>query len=294
MFNFNGSLHQVSQSKVTIYLLNTILAFLILASAYHWTRLYLDRDYNRLLVASISNNQNAADTSVTASALISYPLFGMAENTGSGLQKDIPLSSLNIKLYGVVASDNGGFALISVNGQPQSAFYVGESVTGDAVLDQVLSDRIILRRGNSRESVFLESVDQLSKQSPKMSAPSFGSSNSKSNPANSIESLGGNKYALPKNVVTENVDNMNVLQQALIVPNEDGGFLVKNVQQNGVFAKLGLRQGDVIKKVNDMPVNTMVDVMQLYRLTKDINKINNIRVELERGGTSQTLNYSLK
>lgn len=290
MLDFSGVLHQFSQSRNAFNVLNAFLMLLIALSTLLWVRVYLDRDYNRLLTASQSLPQNSAGVGINTDELIAYNLFGASNSTEPTTQKNIPLSSLNLKLTGVVASDRGGFALISVNGQPQSPFFIGEVVTRNAVLDQVLPDRVILRRGSSRESLLLDNDDQLPGQSAELSAAPSSLPNS----VNSIENLGGNNYAVSKNVVVANVDNMEILQQALIVPNKDGGFLVKNVQQNGVFAKLGLRKGDVIKKVNGLPVNTMVDVMQLYRLANDINKISNIRVELDREGVTQTLNYSLK
>ena len=289
MLDFSGVLHQFSQSRNAVQVLNAILAILIALSAFLWVRVYLDRDYNHLLIASQSSPQNSAGIGINTDELIAYNLFGVSNSTEPTAQRNIPLSSLNLKLTGVVASDRGGFALISVDGNPQSPFFIGESVTQNAVLDQVLPDRVILRRGSSRESLLLDNADQLQGQSAEISTPA----SSPSTPGNSIENLGGNNYAVPKAVVVANVNNMEILQQALIVPNKDGGFLVKNVQQNGVFAKLGLRKGDVIKKVNGMPVNTMVDVMQLYRLTNDINKISNIRVELDREGVTRILNYSL-
>ena len=292
MLDFSGLLHQFSQSRNSVQALNAILAILIAVSTLLWIRVYLDRDYNRLLIASVSNPQNSAGIGINTDELISYNLFGASIDNGPASQNNIPLSSLNLKLTGVVASDRGGFALISVNGQPQTPYFIGEVVTQNAVLDEVLPDRVILRRGGSRESLLLDNDDQLPGQSVELSSPS--TSPGPINPVNSIENLGDNNYVVPKNVVASNIDNMGVLQQALIVPNKDGGFLVKNVQQDGVFAKLGLRKGDVIKKVNGMPVNSMVDVMQLYRLTNDINKISNIQVELDREGATRTLNYSLK
>jgi len=292
MLDFSGLLHQFSQSRNAVQVLNAVLAILIALSTLLWVRVYLDRDYNRLLMASVSNPQNSSGIGINADELIGYNLFGASSDTGPATQKNIPLSSLNLKLTGVVASDRGGFALISVNGQPQTPYFIGEVVTQNAVLDEVLPDRVILRRGGTRESLLLDNDDQLPGQSVDLSLPS--PSPGPTNPVNSIENLGDNKYIVPKNVVASNIDNMGVLQQALIVPNKDGGFLVKNVQQDGVFAKLGLHKGDVIKKVNGMPVNSMVDVMQLYRLTSDINKISNIQVELDREGATRTLNYSLK
>jgi len=55
------------------------------------------------------------------------------------------------------------------------------------------------------------------------------------------------------------------LNQALIVPNPDGGFLVRQIQAGSLYEKLGLRPGDVIRNVNGQPLTNMDDVMRLYQ-----------------------------
>ncbi|MGW8247826.1 MAG: type II secretion system protein N [Acidiferrobacterales bacterium] len=267
--------------------MNGTLVLLIVLSTTHWVRLYLDRDYQRLLGSSQYAAEASAGIGINPDELISYNLFGDATPARPASNENIPLSSLNLKLTGVVASDRGGIALISVNGQPQSPFFIGEVVTRNAVLDQVLPDRVILLRGNSRESLLLDNEDQNTLSPGRPPTPA-------TNPVNGIQNLGENNYVLPRKAVAQNVNNMDVLKQALIVPNKDGGFLVKEVQENGVFDKLGLQKGDVIRKVNNLAVNSMVDVMQLYRLTNDINKINNIQVEISRGGNDEILYYKLE
>ncbi|MDX5151940.1 MAG: type II secretion system protein N, partial [Acidiferrobacterales bacterium] len=149
MFDFNGLLNRLDQSNNTVRLLNGTLVLLIVLSTTHWVRLYLDRDYQQLLQSSQYSTEASAGIGINPDELISYNLFGDAAPTRPTSNENIPLSSLNLKLTGVVASDRGGFALISVNGQPQSPFFIGEVVTRNAVLDQVLPDRVILLRGNS-------------------------------------------------------------------------------------------------------------------------------------------------
>lgn len=289
MFDFSGILFRLTQSKHGVTIVNAILATCIALSTVYWVRSYVNRDYRLLLEASQNPTPDSSGVGVNPNELISYHLFGAAPSSTPVSNEKIPLSSLNLKLTGVVASDRGGFALISVNGQPQSPFYIGEVVTRNAVLDQVLPDRVILMRGNTRESLLLDNNEQDILPLGKARVPARVG-----NPADAIQNVGDNSFILPKKIVAANVNNMDVLEQALIVPNKDGGFLVKNVQKNSVFEKLGLRKGDVILKVNRLAVNNMTDVMQLYRLTRDINKIDNIQVELNRDGDYRTLNYKLE
>jgi len=292
MPDYSNLLARVTESRNSAYLVNGILALLIVLSAAHWVRQSMDRNYQLLLQGS-QRSAPVMTSGVNTGELVSYNLFGAAPVSKPDLQTNIPLSSLNLKLTGIIASDENGYALISVNGQPQAPYFVGETVTQNAKLDQVLPDRVILLRGGTRESLMLDNESQ-------KPLPGFAASVvkpaplKKVNPASAIQKLGANKFALPKKVVAQNVTNMDVLKQALIVPNKDGGFLVKNVQQDGIFAKLGLKKGDVIHKVNNMPVNSMVDVMQLYRLTNDVDKVDHIQIELSRNGNDEVIDYNLK
>jgi len=107
-----------------------------------------------------STASSSSGVGINANELTSYHLFGNTVSSDKTSPENIPLSSLNLKLTGVIASNRGGFALISVNGQAQSQYFLGEEVTQNTVLDEVLPDRVILLRGNSRESLLLDENTQ--------------------------------------------------------------------------------------------------------------------------------------
>ena len=289
MFQLNELLSNITRSRRAVQAVNGLMALLIATSAVQWTRFYMDKRYQALLNNSISTPSTTPAIGFNIDELVTNRIFGAPAASSTSLPQNIPLSSLNLKLTGIIASDRGGFALISVNGQPQAPFFVGEVVTEDAVLDTVLPDRIILSRGGAKESILLDS-DQLPDQTPVTNTPKRSSL---SELQQSIQALGDNRYLVSKEAVTQGIDNQQLLHQALIVPDPNGGFVVKNISPGSVIEKIGLKPGDVIQKVNDMPVNTMVDVMQLYRLTGDIDKISNINVVIQRQGKEELLQYQL-
>ena len=198
MFDFNGLQISVTQSRNTAYLLNGVLALLIILSATHWVRLYMDRDHRLLPGSSLMPAPAPTGVGINTDELISYHLFGVAPASAPASSDNIPLSSLNLKLTGVVASDRGGFALISVNGQPQSAFFIGEVVTRNAVLDQVLPDRVVLLRGGSREALLLDDNEQNNSPENQLRIPDKVS-NLRTNPADFVQvqlNHGGDKEIL--------------------------------------------------------------------------------------------------
>jgi S1-C subfamily serine protease len=81
------------------------------------------------------------------------------------------------------------------------------------------------------------------------------------------------------------------LRQAMMVPQADGGFLVREITPGSLYEKLGLKAGDVIRSVNGSPVNNLDDAMQLY---KKLGTVGQVLIEINRGGKAETLEYTIR
>ena len=214
--------------------------------------------------------------------LLAAHLFGQAPVSQAGQSiESIPLSSLNLVLTGVVAAGGASYALISVNGQPQEPFAIGQEIISGAVLQAVYPDRAILIRGGVSESLMLEGMAKGLPDVIGVALPPAG-----------IQQTAPNQFALPREMVTEQLRRpQELFSQALMVPNAGGGFLVREIQPNSLYEKLGLRVGDVIRSVNGKPVNTVDDAMKAYQAASTQR---DIRVEVIRGGQSEHLTYNLQ
>jgi len=222
--------------------------------------------------------------------LLSAQLFGQAPHLAGadGASLDaIPISSLNLVLAGVVAARGASFALISVDGQPQEPFAIGQEVTAGAVLQAVYPDRVLLTRHGITESLMLEGVNnnESGATSPAAAGP-YGSS------ATGVYQSGVNNYVVPRSVVNAELHKpQELLSQALMVPNPSGGFLVREIQPNSVYQKLGLQVGDVIRSVNGQPVNSLQDAMRAYQQAANLR---DVRLEVVRNGRPEVLQYQIK
>lgn len=92
--------------------------------------------------------------------LLSAHLFGMAD-PGRGVlsPRQLPASSLNLELTGVIARGNDSYALIRIDGAPEEPIGIGQEITAGARLRAVYPDRIILERGGALESLILKDSD---------------------------------------------------------------------------------------------------------------------------------------
>ncbi len=139
--------------------LNGGILLLLTASLAQWTWLVIKPPLPPLVLTppTPSPQQNT----FSLQPLLAAHLFGQVSQELTGGRLDnLPISSLNLVLTGVIASASGGYALISVNGQPQEPFGVGQTVTGDAVLQAVYPDRVVIQRNGVLESLMLEGAEK--------------------------------------------------------------------------------------------------------------------------------------
>lgn len=215
--------------------------------------------------------------------LLASGLFGTAEGGGVG---NVPISSLNLVLTGVVAAGGSSYALISVDSQPQEPFAIGDEVTAGAVLDSVFPDRVILMRAGVAESLLLEGLAAPLDVAAPPRAAAAGSERYAEIVRNSP-----NQFYVPRSLVNDQLKKpQELLTQALMVPNSEGGYAVHEVQAGGAFEKLGLQVGDVVKSVNGQPLNSVNDAMRMYQ---QLRFLRDVRLEVVRGGQSETLQYNI-
>ena len=208
-------------------------------------------------------------------ALGSVQLFGRAAPRSPAVEASVAPSNLNMTLTGVAARATGGCALVIVQGQPEAAFCSGEEVSPGVRLDTVERDRIVIVRNGVREAVFMKDAEGAAAVPP----PPI------------VQSVGADRQIVDRRQLQQQLGRPEFLNQALIVPNPDGGFLVRQVQAGSLYEKLGLRPGDVIRNVNGQPLTNMDDVMRLYQ---QFGTAQRVLVDVQRQGRNETLYYDMR
>jgi len=212
-------------------------------------------------------------------ALANAQLFGRAAPSRSpAAEASVAPSNLNMTLTGVAVRASGGCALVIVQGQPESAFCSGEELSPGVRLDTVQRDRIVIVRNGAREAVFMKDVEGTTAG---VTAPALPI----------VQSTGPDRQLVDRRQLQQQMGRPEFLNQALIVPNPDGGFLVRQVQAGSLYEKLGLRPGDVIRNVNGQPLTSMDDVMRLYQ---QFGTAQRVLVDVQRQGKNETLYYDMR
>jgi len=92
------------------------------------------------------------------------------------------------------------------------------------------------------------------------------------------------------------LNNLNdILQTAKAVPYMDGGkmkgFLIQSIEQDSVFASLGIRQGDVLTSVNDINLDNIGKGVEAFQRLRKATKI---ELKVMRGGQAVPLTFEVK
>ncbi len=264
--------------------LNGGILLLLAASLAQWTWLVVKPPLPPLVLAppTPSPQQNT----FSLQPLLAAHLFGqVSQELRGGRLENLPTSSLNLVLTGVIASASGGYALISVNGQPQEPFGVGQTITGNAVLQAVYPDRVVIQRNGALESLMLEGAE---KTSMEQWAPPAATYRPPATSGNIVQETGTNRYTVEREQLAAQMRTPDFLRQATMVPSKSGGFQVQQIQAGSLYEKLGLRAGDVIKIVNGQPINSAEDAIRLYQQMPDVGAV---QLEITRNGKSEHLYY---
>lgn len=114
--------------------------------------------------SQVVTSQVTGEGAFSLAPAINAQLFGRFQASAQQRQQSVsqvPETRLQLTLVGVVASNQPARALaVIANGGQQATYGVGEQVKGTQVsVDQVLSDRVILRQGTRREALLMPGVE---------------------------------------------------------------------------------------------------------------------------------------
>ncbi|HEY2685470.1 MAG TPA: type II secretion system protein GspC [Steroidobacteraceae bacterium] len=208
--------------------------------------------------------------------------FGTAAvevNTNEG---NAPPSSANLQLAGTIATQNPkkGVALISDGGSPTKVYAVGDNI-GGASLYSVYLDHVILDRSGSLETLSLPRLTATTAPVTRRMPPA-------ANPrtAAAVESI--------RSMVQK---DPSILDQVMrTVPSYDNsqgklrGFRAYPGRNRQIFAKLGLKSGDLVTAINGTPLD---DPQHSQDVFNTIQSSDHVTVTVERGGEKQDITLNI-
>jgi len=115
-------------------------------------------------------------------------------------------------------------------------------------------------------------------------------------PATGVASAGAGNYVVDQRALNAALDNIGqAMTDARLLPSQkDGkveGFRATEVKPAGVFAMIGIKNGDVLLRLNDFPIDSPDKALQSFIGLKGQNRL---KLDMIRDGRPVTFNYDIR
>lgn len=215
------------------------------------------------IVSTTSTPDSAADE--TFAAIRRAALFG---DPAPSDPNAVNPTSLPLQLAGVLAERDParGQALIGESGSPPRVYAVGAALPAGASLQAVYPDRVLIDRGGVTESLAL--------------------------PRRTLAPLPGPTPPAPANPAAASPGDLGALLrwQVVVRPGQTAGLRVYPGNDARIFAELGLRAGDLVLAINDVPLEDPANAEQFLRTLTGAPEST---LTVERDGREERLSVNL-
>jgi len=210
-----------------------------------------------------------------------------------------PLPALT--LVGVVLSkDTSSSIAILKNEQTGQTMMLhpGEKIL-DLTLSQVLENHVIFKRGTQTFKIYLGRGRMTQAHEPPPEIPAEVSPPEPEIGPEGVEEAEGRVIRLEfdRAEMEKRIEEEMplIMKEARFVPNMEGGivsgFRIINLPSQSVISRVGIRKNDIIKKINDVELNSVEGLFDLYMRFKDESRF---EVTIERNSRTFRILYTLK
>ncbi|MCD6294186.1 MAG: PDZ domain-containing protein [Deltaproteobacteria bacterium] len=200
-----------------------------------------------------------------------------AEEMGAEQIAALKPTGLNIVLLGTVSgSERVAFAVMEEKGKKKQVLYqTGDMVQG-ALIKKVLRGKIIIEVKGKDEILEMEQA-----KTGKRGSWGVGHRDD------------GYTITVGRDDLQKSLGNINsLLTQVRIRPliknGKPDGLILSHVKPGSIFAKLGLKNGDVVKKIDNKEIKSPEDAFAFYTRLKSGAELS---LEIGRGSETRILNY---
>ncbi|MBI5509541.1 MAG: PDZ domain-containing protein [Deltaproteobacteria bacterium] len=173
-------------------------------------------------------------------------------------------------------------------------------IADDAFLCQVRSRAIVVQRRDHVELCAVEgeganpAPTTLASATPPIVAPAEGGDEGGGGPG--VTKVSETQYTVERKEVDNALSNLSeIATQARIVPSfkngKPNGFKMFSIKPGSIYSKIGMKNGDVIQKINGYEINSPDKALELYQKLKDASSV---AIELQRRGQTMNVNYNIQ
>ncbi|MDQ6966645.1 MAG: type II secretion system protein N [Mariprofundaceae bacterium] len=232
-----------------------------------------------------------------------FALFGkqkaVHEVLKSAAPKSVVQSSLDVKLLATVAAGKRSAAVMTVGKSAETLFYLGDPLQDGVFLKSVQTDAVILDHQGKAERIALSDGKTKAGSRAAIAIPASSvppAATYTDMPPFSPPPTADQQFTEPQSADSGGqMDTYTaLLSQAMLMPNVvDGkvdGFMVEGIVSDSVYAKMGLKDGDIIRTVSGQAIGDRDPVMLIQN---SIEKTAAISLQVMRGGAVIPVYYAM-
>lgn len=209
-------------------------------------------------------------------------------------------SGLRVRLVGTMVANRPEWSMANVEdlaSNTTTVYMVGDAIQTAEVIE---IERLRVYINNSGRKEYIDAEAGSGAAPVVAAAPAHTAVAAATPPAagvgSGIRALNDDTYEIPKDEIQKAMSNLNdIAMQARIVPAfKDGastGFKLFSIRPNSLYSKIGIQNGDVIRRINGFEINSPDKALEIYSKLKESSRI---EIELERGGSAVRKTYNVR
>ena len=189
-----------------------------------------------------------------------------------------------------VGSFRETFAMVRNNTkQEERVFRLGDMVFDAGRLVEVKKDQAFIVINNKKVELLTPMTPPAASSNPAVQPTAAGGNVA-------VASTGAGSFVIDQRALNAALDNpTQAMTDARLLPSQkDGkveGFRASEVKPNGVFAMIGIKNGDILQRLNDFPMDSPDKALQSFIALKGQSKL---KLDLIREGKPATFNYDIR
>ncbi len=213
------------------------------------------------------------------------------EGGGGGIDGPPVKTTLPLTLLGVILIEDGKKSVASIEDKGSNqviAVREGEPINRDAIVEQIVEDRVIFINQSTSRREFVELPRDMILASRK-AAPV--------KPTGGIQKTSDTRYNIDRKEIDNAMVNLNtILTDARCVPEikagRPAGYRCFQITPGSIYDKLGLRENDVICGMNGQDINDPSKAFAILGTLKD-PATRGIQICIERNGMQTNYQYDI-
>ncbi len=197
-------------------------------------------------------------------------------------------TSLKVKLFGTVASQFPEFSFAVIQDSVSKLvdiYRLNDLILNEAKVVKIEPKRVVILRDGEQESLLVfENEEPLVLAAP--ARPTAGT----------VRQVEDNRYEIDRREFEASTGNLaDLMTKARVVPNLKGGkvqgYKIFAIRPKSLYAKMGLKNGDVIERINELQISSPEQALELFQQLKSESYF---QIDLIRRGRKETMTYTIR